>query len=141
VRREHFVVLRAEPQGIHDNHSAYESITSEFRVNAPVGVVRGGGPPLTVGCGAAQARAMKLTDPYDGLQRLIGAVESPGTSYAYGYDLASNRTSVAVNGGTPATTTYNFANLINDGSAADTYDALSRMTQRGATTCGDQSPR
>jgi RHS repeat-associated protein len=55
---------------------------------------------------------------------------------------------VQVNGGTPTTTTYNFANqitnsgysydnagsLINDGSAAYTYDALSRMTARGTTT-------
>ncbi len=55
VRREHFVALRAEPQGIHDNHSAYESITLGFRVNAPAGVVRGGGALLTAGCGAAQA--------------------------------------------------------------------------------------
>ena len=29
---------------------------------------------------------------YDGQQRLIGAAESPGTTYAYQYDVAGNRT-------------------------------------------------
>jgi YD repeat-containing protein len=38
---------------------------------------------------------------YDGVQRLSGAVESPGTSYGYRYDLAGNRTGGTVNG-TPA---------------------------------------
>ena len=41
-------------------------------------------------------------------------------------DLAGNRTSVQLNGGTPTTTTYNAANLPNDGTAAYTYDALNR---------------
>jgi len=89
---------------------------------------------------------MKRTDTYDRLQRLIGVNKRPSSVYTY--DLAGNRTSVQVNGGTPTTTTYNFANqitntgysydnagnLINDGSAAYTYDALSRMTQRRSTT-------
>ena len=75
--------------------------------------------------------------------------------YTYTYDLAGNRTSVQVNGGIPATTTYNFANQITnsgysydnagnltaDGATTYTYDALSRMTGRGTTTRGDQSPR
>jgi RHS repeat-associated protein len=83
---------------------------------------------------------------YDGLQRLIGANERPGSVYTY--DLAGNRTSVQLNGGTPATTTYNLANqitnagfsydnagnLLNDGTAAYTYDALGRTTVRGSTT-------
>jgi YD repeat-containing protein len=56
---------------------------------------------------------------YDGLQRLVGAVESPGTSYAYTYDAAGNRTSVTVNG-TTTTTTYNFANQITN--AGYSYD-------------------
>jgi len=80
---------------------------------------------------------------YDGLQRLIGAIESPGSSYAYDYDLAGNRTAVTVNG-TTTTTTYNAANQITnagysydnagnlaaDDTAAYTYDALSRMSAR-----------
>ena len=55
-----------------------------------------------------------------------------------------------LNGGTPVVTTYNAANqisnagfsydnagnLINDGTAAYTYDALNRTTVRGATTYG-----
>ena len=48
---------------------------------------------------------------YDGLQRLVGALESPGASYAYGYDAAGNRTSLTVNG-TIITTTYNLANQV-----------------------------
>jgi hypothetical protein len=57
-------------------------------------------------------------------------------------------TSVQLNGGTPTVTTYNAANqitntgfsydnagnLIGDGTAAYTYDALSRTTARGGTT-------
>jgi RHS repeat-associated protein len=63
---------------------------------------------------------------------------------------AGNRTSVQLNGGTPSITTYNLANqitnsgfsydnagnLTNDGTAAYTYDALSRTTARGSTTYG-----
>jgi YD repeat-containing protein len=85
---------------------------------------------------------------YDGLQRLIGADERPSSVYTYTYDLAGNRTSVQVNGGTPATYSYNFANQITntgytydlagnltaDGTTTYSYDALSRMTQRGTTT-------
>src|SRR6266508_3711297 len=85
---------------------------------------------------------------YDGLLRLTGAVESPGTTYAYGYDLAGNRTSVTVNGGTPTTVAYDAANqvqgwtydavgnLTNDGTTTYTYDALNRML---ATTAGSQT--
>jgi RHS repeat-associated protein len=68
--------------------------------------------------------------------------------YTYTYDLAGNRTSVQLNSGTPAVTTYNVANqitnagftydnagnLLNDGTAAYTYDALSRTTARGTTS-------
>jgi len=68
--------------------------------------------------------------------------------YTSTYDLAGNRTSVQLNGGTPTVTTYNLANqisnagysydnagnLTNDGTATYSYDALSRMTARGATT-------
>jgi YD repeat-containing protein len=85
---------------------------------------------------------------YDGLTRLIGANERPGSVYTYTYDLAGNRTSAQLNGGTPATTTYNNANqitnagfsydtagnLTNDGTAAYTYDALNRTTARGGTS-------
>ncbi len=84
---------------------------------------------------------------YDGLQRLTGATESSGSTFGYAYDNAGNRTSVQLNGGAPAITTYNNANqitnagfsydtagnLTNDGTAY-TYDALNRTTVRGATT-------
>lgn len=82
-----------------------------------------------------------LRHAYDGLQRLVGAVESPGSSYAYGYDRAGNRTSVTVNG-TTTTTSYNAANqviglsynaagnLLNDGTTTYGYDALNRLTAR-----------
>jgi YD repeat-containing protein len=55
---------------------------------------------------------------YDGLQRLTGAAESPGSSFAYTYDLAGNRTSVAVNG---------------TQQASYSYDALNRLTATSAT--------
>src|SRR6266498_3165140 len=91
-------------------------------------------------------RVLRYT--YDGLQRLIGANERPGSVYTYTYDLAGNRTSVQLNGGIPATTTYNNANqitnasfsydlagnLTHDDTVAYTYDALNRTTQRGTTT-------
>jgi len=73
--------------------------------------------------------------------------------YTYTYDLAGNRTLVQINGGTPATTTYNAANqitnvgysydnagnLIADGTTTYTYDALSRITQRSTTAPADSS--
>src|SRR5262249_33331405 len=61
-----------------------------------------------------------LHSSYDGLPRLTGATESSGTSFAYGYDLAGNRTSVQLNGGTPSVTTYNAANQITN--SGYTYD-------------------
>ena len=81
-----------------------------------------------------------LTYTYDGLQRLIGAVESPGSSYAYQYDLAGNRTQVAANGATTQQHTYDAANqvqgwtydpagnLTGDGTSTNSYDALGRLT-------------
>jgi RHS repeat-associated protein len=87
-----------------------------------------------------------ITYAYDGLQRLTAAAESPGTSYAYGYDLAGNRTGVWLNGTRTLTQTFNAANqvdgftydaagnLINDGATTYGYDALGRMTTRGSTT-------
>jgi RHS repeat-associated protein len=92
---------------------------------------------------AALARAF-LEPPW----RLIGAAESPDNTYAYAYDNAGNRTSVQVNGGAPTTFTYNAANevagwtydaagnLIGDGTASSTYDALNRTT---AVTAGSQT--
>jgi RHS repeat-associated protein len=82
---------------------------------------------------------------YDGLQRLSSTAETPGTSYAYAYDDAGNRTGVWLNGTRTVTQTYNAANqvngfsydaagnLTNDGTAAYTYDALGRMIVRGTT--------
>ena len=40
----------------------------------------------------------RVASTYDGLQRLTGAAETPGTTYAYTYDLAGNRTEVRENG-------------------------------------------
>jgi RHS repeat-associated protein len=82
---------------------------------------------------------------YDGLQRLTGAAEAPGTSYAYSYDDAGNRTGVWLNGTQVVTQTFNAANqvngftydaagnLTNDGTATYGYDALDRMIMRGTT--------
>jgi YD repeat-containing protein len=87
-----------------------------------------------------------VTYAYDGLQRLVGANESPGSSYAYAYDLAGNRTDVWTNGGLTTHQEYNAANqvagftyaaagnLTDDGTATYGYDALGRMTERDSTT-------
>jgi RHS repeat-associated protein len=93
-----------------------------------------------------------ITYDYDGLQRLITAVETGATtnSYAYTYDNAGNRLTASCTGGPacpPNTThTYNAANqvdgwtydnagnLLNDGTTAYQYDALNRLTARSGIT-------
>lgn len=87
-----------------------------------------------------------MTYSYDGLLRLIGATESPGTTYAYAYDLAGNRTAVQINGVTTESRSYDAANqvvgwqydaagnLTNAGSATYSYDALNRLKQHGSTS-------
>lgn len=67
---------------------------------------------------------------YDGLNRLVAASAPGGNAYAYAYDLAGNRTSVAVNGGTPATTSYDAADQV----AGWTYDAAGNLLSDGAQT-------
>ena len=86
-----------------------------------------------------------VTYSYDGLQRLIGAMESPGSSFAYSYDLAGNRTGVSVNGTPTASTSYDAAdevvgwgydaagNLLSDGATSYTYDALNHLASASAT--------
>ncbi len=83
---------------------------------------------------------------YDGLQRLTGAVESPGSSFAYRYDLAGNRTGVTVDGTAVRTDTYDAAdqvvgwtydgagNLTSDGTTSYSYKATNDLT--GTTTTG-----
>jgi RHS repeat-associated protein len=90
-----------------------------------------------------------ITSTYDGLARLTSATESPGTSYAYAYDLAGNRTDAWVNGAPVEHRDYDAANqvvgwqydaagnLLDDGAASYSYDALDRLTgvtQGGTTT-------
>jgi YD repeat-containing protein len=65
---------------------------------------------------------------YDGVQRLTGAVESPGSSFAHRYDLAGNRTGVTVNGTAILTDTYDAADQV----VGWTYDATNDLT--GTTT-------
>jgi len=120
--------------------------SSNFPTANPMqGTARGGYDAFVSKLNLAQ-RVNQYT--YDGLDRLIGANETPGTVYTYTYDLAGNRTSVTLNGGTPTVTTYNAANqitnagfsydfagnLIGDGTAASSYDALNRTRVRGTTT-------
>ncbi len=85
---------------------------------------------------------------YDGLQRLIEAVETPGTVYSYTYDLVGNRTAAWQNGALVGSWTYNAAdqvlgwsydaagNLLSDNTASYRYDALGRLTHvtSGGTT-------
>jgi YD repeat-containing protein len=87
---------------------------------------------------AQSTRAINYS--YDGMLRLTNAAESSGTSYAYSYDLAGNRTQVTVNGVVMESHSYNAANQI-DGWAYDpdgnqlgdltstySYDPLGRLT-------------
>jgi len=81
---------------------------------------------------------------------LTGATESPGSSFAYAYDPAGNRTSVSVNGVQQAGYTYNAANevsnpgwvhdtagnLTSDGTTSYAFDALGRLT---GTAAGSQN--
>ncbi len=91
-----------------------------------------------------------ITYTYAGVQELTGAVESPGSSFAYTYDQVGNRTSVTVDGTQTAQYTYNAANevsnagwtydaagnLTTDGTATYAYDALGRLT---GTTAGSDN--
>jgi RHS repeat-associated protein len=73
---------------------------------------------------------------YDPLGRLTGSSLS-GTTTAYGWDAATNRTSVQVGAGTPATTAYDDANRPVSGAnptAAYTSDADGRLTARPGQT-------
>ena len=70
-----------------------------------------------------------LTYTYDGLQRLIGAVESPGSGYAYQYDLAGNRTQAAANGATTQQYAYDAANQVQGW----TYDPAGNLLVGGGT--------
>jgi YD repeat-containing protein len=84
-----------------------------------------------------QTRTISYT--YDGLQRLTGATETPGTTYEYTYDLAGNRTEVREDGAPVANLSYNDANqvigwsydaagnLLSDGTSTRSYDALNRL--------------
>jgi YD repeat-containing protein len=87
-------------------------------------------PIGTVGCSAAPVSARAITYTYDEVQELTGAGESPGCSFAYGYDPAGNRTSVTVNNTQQATYSYNAANEVQGW----TYDAAGNLTNDGATT-------
>jgi RHS repeat-associated protein len=83
---------------------------------------------------------------YDGLQRLTGATETPGTTYEYRYDLAGNRTEVREDGAPVANLSYNDANqvigwsydaagnLLSDGTTTRSYDALNRLVAHDSTS-------
>lgn len=89
-------------------------------------------------------RAISYT--YDGLNRLTGATESPGTVYAYTYDLAGNRTAAWENSVQVQSRSYNAANqvvgwsydaagnLLSDGSSSSIYDALNRLMSQAGTS-------
>ncbi len=69
---------------------------------------------------------------YDPLSQLTGSTLL-GTTTAYGWDTTTNRTSVQVGGGTPATTSYDAANRPTSGAnptATYTSDADGRLTAR-----------
>jgi len=72
-----------------------------------------------------------IASTYDGLQRLTGATETPGTTYDYTDDLAGNRTDVRENGTLVADLRYTDANQIIGWS----YDAAGNLLSDRTTTC------
>jgi hypothetical protein len=86
---------------------------------------------------------------YDGLQRLAEAVEdgpTATTTYSYTYDLAGNRQESWTDGVQLQNFSYDDANqvvgwsydaagnLVDDGTAAMTFDPLNRLIAQGSTT-------
>ena len=51
-----------------------------------------------------------ITYIYDGLLRLVEAVETPGTAFSYSYDLVGNRIAASQNGTLVEQRTYDDAN-------------------------------
>ena len=110
-------------------------------------VVRPGGA-LSLALGAYEPSVPLTIDPIlvyatylGGTGEDIGgtiAVDAGGNAYVTDETMrtdlstAGNRTAVQLNGGTPATTSYNAANQITN--SGFTYDALNRTTVRGTTT-------
>lgn len=91
-----------------------------------------------VTCGSFPTETRVTSYAYDGLRRLTGAADSTGTTSAYSYDLVGNRTDAWVNGAPVEHHDYDAANqvvgwqydaagnLLSDGTASYTYDALNR---------------
>ncbi|WP_026369729.1 hypothetical protein [Kallotenue papyrolyticum] len=79
---------------------------------------------------ASQLITRTITSPYDGLYRLTGAQESPGTTYSYRYDLVGNRTAVWVDGMLVEQRDYNAADQV----VGWTYDARNRLVSQGSTS-------
>ena len=73
---------------------------------------------------------------YDGLQRLVSATESPGTTQTYAYDLAGNRTGVWVNGTQTQSLSYNAANQVDGWS----YEAVGKGAARCALPMARLTP-
>jgi hypothetical protein len=86
------------------------------------GVSKPAAAPQTLSLQSLPLQTRVITYAYDGLLRLTGAAESPGTSYTYAYDLAGNRT----DGGR----TYNAANQVN----GFTYDNAGNLTGDSTAT-------
>ena len=65
--------------------------------------------------------------------RLTGVTYADGTTKAYSYDATGNRLSLAVNGGTPTSYTYNDGDqLTSDGTSTYTYDDNGNLVSRGS---------
>jgi RHS repeat-associated protein len=121
-------------------------VSSTTRSRFQYGLDRLGQRTSTTETLAAATRTLTYT--YDGLQRLTGATESPGTTYTYTYDLAGNRTGVWVNGTQVVSQTFDAANqvvgwtydaagnLLDDGTSQSSYDPMGWLM---ATTSGGQT--
>ncbi|KXK49468.1 MAG: YD repeat-containing protein [Chloroflexi bacterium OLB13] len=100
------------------------------------------------GGGALQPQTHVYT--YDGVERVTGATTYPNATptgtpirtFAYGYDLAGNRTSAALNG-TPTSYAYNNRNqLTSDGTSTFSYDKNgNRISDGTLSTVWDRAGR
>jgi RHS repeat-associated protein len=118
------------------DHFAFGSLDEGSPTATPTDTATATATPTTSPTATATGTALPTTTTrtiaytYDGLQRLTGAVESLGSSFAYSYDLAGNRTGVTVNGTPLLTNTYDAADQV----AGWTYDGAGNLTSDGVTS-------
>jgi len=107
-----------------------DSITYPTSVGAQDSSYNGGVDTFVTRLSPPASLTRTIAYTYDGLLRLIGAVETPGNTYAYSYDDTGNRTGVWINGTQVVNQTYDAANQV----AGWSYDAAGNLRNNGTQT-------